>query len=164
MTKRSLLLIVGLAIGLSPGLSAQRPVVGPSLEAGTVLRIRLASGLVEGARLLQPYGPDSTHLRYCRYPAPPCRMGGVRYVARAATDVISMERLAGSGALPGAVIGAGLGLAFGSGLRGLGDGSLGRDVAILGSSALVFSVLGGMVGSTLENWVPLRWGAPPNRR
>jgi hypothetical protein len=43
----------------------------PALDSGTVVRLHWKDG-TEKARLLSPLGPDSSLLRYCRYPSPVC--------------------------------------------------------------------------------------------
>ncbi|HSJ75103.1 MAG TPA: hypothetical protein VK899_02795 [Gemmatimonadales bacterium] len=143
------------------GLRAQTSAPPFQLDSGTVVRLQLHSGAREKGKLLSPYAQDSSRVRYCHYPAPPCRVGDERYRDKAASDVSNLEVRRGTAWLPGLVIGGLVGAAFGAfvvgfeesvGDRPVTDGEKFRAIA---GGTLIFGGLGALVGSAFE-----RWGRP----
>ena len=135
---------------------------GPfKLDSGTVVRLQLHSGIREKGKLLSPYAPESTLIRYCHYPAPSCRAGDERYREQPSSDVSSVEVRRGSAWLPGLVIGGVVGAVFGSLVVGFSESvgdvplSTGEKASAVAGGTLVFGGLGALVGSAFE-----RWGRP----
>ena len=143
------------------GLAAQAPVRPFQLDSGTVVRLQLRSGVREKGKLLSPYGPDSSRLRYCHYPAPPCRVGDERYRDQPTSDVSKVEVRRGSAWLPGLAIGGVVGVAFGALVVAFAESvgespvSTGEKARAIAGGTLVFGGLGALVGSAFE-----RWGRP----
>jgi hypothetical protein len=142
------------------GLQAQtvRPF---TLDSGTVVRLQLHSGVREKGKLLSRYAADSSRVRYCHYPAPPCRVGDERYRDQSASDVSSVEVRRGTAWLPGLAIGGVVGVAFGALVVAFAEDvgespvSTGEKVRALGGGTIVFGGLGALIGTAFE-----RWGSP----
>jgi hypothetical protein len=154
-----LLCTVGAANALP--LRAQDSVVSRTLDSSTVVRLYLRSGGTEKGKLLAPFGPDSTTFRYCRYPAPPCTIGGERYIERSAWDVTHLDLRSGTRLGWGAGIGASLGFVAGFQLiefiewgeeRQLGTG---ESVRVVFLSTAVLGGLGALIGAGLDAWKPV---------
>lgn len=146
---------------ISTGLLAQAPARPFKLDSGTVVRLQLHSGVREKGKLLSPYASDSSRIRYCHYPAPPCRVGDERYRDQPISDVSNVEVHRGSAWLPGLVIGGVVGAVFGSLVIGFSESvgdvplSTGEKARAIAGGTLVFGGLGALVGSAFE-----RWGRP----
>jgi hypothetical protein len=128
------------------------------LDSGTVVRLHWKDG-TEKARLLAPFGSDSSLVRYCRYPSPVCGTSTINPPkARPVGDLSLVEIRRGSRVGRGALVGAGVG-AVGGLLIILGQG-LSDQPAMSGSdqfltvalTAAVWGGLGALVGSFLDNW------------
>jgi hypothetical protein len=143
-------------------LQGQGPRLPRTLETGTVVRFHLGGGKQEGGRLLAPFAPDSTTFRYCRYPAPPCEIGGLRYVERPLTDVRGIDLHRGTRAPLGGYIGGGFGFFFGLELRSFSESmaehdlSTGEDIGIVAGSTLFFGLIGVMIGAMFTKWAPIQ--------
>jgi hypothetical protein len=143
------------------GLVAQQPEPAIRVDSGTVVRLRLRSDSVVKGKLLSPYAGDSTRIRYCHFPAPPCRVGEQGYRERLKSDISSLEVHRGTGWLPGLVVGGAVGVGFGiffiDLVESLGEVPLstGEKITAMGGSVLVFGGLGTLIGSLFE-----RWGTP----
>ena len=143
------------------GLWAQTSAPPFKLDSGTVVRLRLHSGVREKGKLLFPYAQDSSRVRYCHYPAPPCRVGDERYRDQPTSDVSNVEVRRGSAWLPGLAIGGVVGAAFGALVIGFSESvgdvplSTGEKASAIAGGTLVFGGLGALVGSAFE-----RWGRP----
>lgn len=154
-----------LAIALSlcgahraPAQQPQQPLVRRTLDSATVIRLHLPTSQREVGKLLAPFGTDSTMLRYCRYPAPPCRMGGLRYVERPAANVLTLEIHLGTArnryALIGGLVGAGLGIplrAFAEAMEER-DLPLSEEIGIVAGTAAVFALIGALIGVNIHYW------------
>ena len=140
------------------GLAAQAPARPFTLDSGTVVRLQLHSGVREKGKLLSAYAPDSSRLRYCHYPAPPCRVGDARYRDQPTSDVSNVEVRRGNAWLPGLVIGGVVGAVFGSLVVGFSESvgdvplSTGEKARAIAGGTLVFGGLGALVGSAFERW------------
>jgi hypothetical protein len=140
------------------GLRAQTPAPPFRLDSGTVVRLQLHSGAWEKGKLLSPYAQDSSRVRYCHYPAPPCRVGDERFRDKPASDFSIVEVRRGTAWLPGLVIGGLVGAAFGGFVvafaEGVGDSpaSTGEKVSAVAGGAVVFGGLGALIGSAFEKW------------
>ena len=142
----------------STGLPAQSPARPFQLDSVTVVRLELHSGAREKGKLLSPYAPDSSRIRYCHYPAPPCRAGDERYRDPSTSDFSSLEVRRGTAWLPGLVIGGVVGVVFGLGVAGLAESlsetpnTTAQEIsAVVGSTAFLGG-LGALVGSAIEKW------------
>jgi hypothetical protein len=142
------------------------------IDAGTGFnRIELDSGTVvqfhwrdkaEKARLLAPLGPASSEVRYCRYPAPSCGTSDLNPPkARSLTDLTRLDVRKGSQVGRGALLGAAGGLAGGL-LIILGYGLSDRpaplpvhQALIVGSTTVVWTGLGALIGAALDKWQPV---------
>jgi hypothetical protein len=156
---RTLALVFGL---LAPsGLLAQHASRLPPLDSGVTVRLYLRSGRRVAGKLLVQFAPDSTRFRFCRYPAPPCVIGGHRYVEQPAGQVWRLEIRRGSHAVPGVIVGSALGLGVGALGIGFAEGvsdwpiSTGQKVTTLSCSVLCCAALGLLVGAGLDSWRPL---------
>jgi hypothetical protein len=140
------------------GLPAQAPARPFKLDSGTVVRLQLHSGVREKGKLLSPYAPDSSRLRYCHYPAAPCRVGDERYRDQPTSDVSKVEVRRGSAWLPGLVLGGVVGAGFGSLAVGFSESvgdvplSTGEKARAIAGGTLVFGGLGALIGSAFERW------------
>ncbi len=155
-----------LAFLATTGLSAQetRPSSehhSTGLDSGTVVRLHWRDG-TEKARLLAPLEPGSSVVRYCRYPASVCGVSTinppqVRSVADLGRLEIRRGSRTGSGALVGAGVGAagGLLILLGQALSDRPALSGSEQVLIVAFTAAVWSGLGALVGSSLDNWEPV---------
>ena len=129
-----------------------------TLDSGTVVRLQLHSGLREKGKLFSPYAADSSRVRYCHYPAPPCRVGDERYREKSASEVSSVEVRRGTAWLPGLVIGGFVGLAFGALVvefaEDVGESpvSTGEKVRAIGGGTILFGGLGALIGTAFEQW------------
>ncbi|MFL5531965.1 MAG: hypothetical protein ACJ8BC_08320 [Gemmatimonadales bacterium] len=139
-------------------LSAQTPARPVMLDSGTVVRLQLHSGVREKGKLLSPYTQDSSRVRYCHYPAPPCRVGDERYRDQPADDVSGLEVRRGTAWLPGLLIGGAVGVVFGLAAAGFAESlsevpnTSGQEItAVVGSTAF-FGGLGALIGSAFEKW------------
>src|SRR6185312_3538936 len=81
------------------GVPAQAQTRPFQVDSGTVVRLQLRSGVREKGRLLSPYAPDSSRVRYCHYPAPSCSLGDERYREQPASDLSAVEVRRGSARL-----------------------------------------------------------------
>ena len=132
-----------------------------ALDSGTVVRFRAPADSLIKAKLLSPYAKDSSRIRYCRYPAPPCQVRGPGYGDRLASEISRLEVRRGTGWLPGLIVGGAVGVGVGIFLINfsedlgevpLSDGEKARGMV---GSAMVFGGLGALIGSLFE-----RWGKP----
>ena len=143
------------------GLPAQAPARPFKLDSGTVVRLQLHSGVREKGKLLSPYASDSSRIRYCHYPAPPCRVGDERYRDQPTSDLSNLEVRRGTAWLSGLAIGGVVGVAFGALVVAFAEGvgespvSTGEKARAIAGGTLVFGGLGALVGSAFE-----RWGRP----
>ena len=143
------------------GLPAQAPARPFKLDSGTVVRLQLHSGIREKGKLLSPYAPESSRIRYCHYPAPPCRVGDERYRDQPTSDLSNLEVRRGTAWLSGLAIGGVVGVAFGALVVAFAEGvgespvSTGEKARAIAGGTLVFGGLGALVGSAFE-----RWGRP----
>jgi hypothetical protein len=143
-------------------LAAQQVSRLPPVDSGITVRLHLQSGRRITGKLLVPFAPDSTRFRFCRYPAPPCTMGGDRYAEQAAADVFRLEIRRGNKAVPGVVLGSTFGLALGMAGNGFAEGvsdsriSVGQKATTLGLSILFCAGLGLLIGGGLDSWGPAR--------
>jgi hypothetical protein len=93
---------------------AQRPAVSVPLDSGRLVRLRLDDGTAVRGRLLRPFAADSTEIRFCRYPAPPCtRPDAPGAAVLAAARIAAVEVQRGTGLWRGVAIGAGIGALLG---------------------------------------------------
>ena len=150
-----------LLAGATAPLTAQRPLLSQPLDSGVVVRLRLGAGTREAGRLITPFAPHSTALRYCPWPARPCAVGDDRYIVRPASTVLALEVRRGSYARVGAAIGAGLGVGVGLFVVGGGisteTGSTARLrglplVASAAASLVAVGAFGAMIGSAFSRW------------
>jgi len=150
--------VIQLLLLTAIGLRAQTPAPPFQLDSGTVVRLQLHSGVRERGKLLSPYTQDSSRVRYCHYPAPPCRVGDERYRDKPASDFSAVEVRRGTGWLPGLVIGGVVGGAFGAFLvafaESVGDtrASTGEKASAVAGGTVVFGGLGALIGSAFEKW------------
>jgi hypothetical protein len=139
-------------------LSAQTPASPVKLDSGTVVRLQLRSGVQEKGKLLSPYIQDSSRVRYCHYPAPPCRVGDERYRDKPATEVSSLEVRRGTAWLPGLAIGGVVGVAFGFLAADFAESlnespnTTGQEITTVAVSTAFFGGLGALIGSAFEKW------------
>ena len=128
------------------------------LDSGMVVRLHWKDG-TQKARLLAPFRPGSSEVRYCRYPSPVCGASTINPPqARSVADLTRLEVRRGSRTGRGALVGAGVG-AVGGLLIILGHGLSDRP-ALSGSeqflavalTTAVWSGLGALVGASLDNW------------
>jgi hypothetical protein len=131
------------------------------LDSGVVVQVRLGAGAREAGRLVTPFAPDSTALRYCPWPARPCAVGDDRYIVRPASTVLALEVRRGSYARVGAVIGTALGVLVGVFLATGGVSTDTGSTATLRGVPLVLSAtasvagvgaFGAMIGSAFSRW------------
>ncbi len=155
MPRWTMLLLGSLA---AAPLIAQEPPQGLSLDSGTVVRLHWRDH-VERARLLAPLEPNSTEVRYCRYPGPVC--GGSTLNpprTRPASELTRLDLRRGSrtgrGALIGAAAGAvgGLIVLVGHGLSDQPAPSKRVQVLTVLSLAGIGSGFGALVGSASDDW------------
>jgi hypothetical protein len=145
-------------------LAAQAPVRPIRLDSGAVVRLQLHSGPRLKGKLLSPYATDSSRVRYCPYPAPPCRVGDDRYRETSAGDISSWEVHQGTGwrrgLIVGALAGAGAGYLLIEFIESTGDTPIttGEKFRVVVSSTAVLGGLGALIGSAFE-----RWGRRPER-
>jgi hypothetical protein len=129
-----------------------------TLDSGTVVRLHWNDGK-QKARLLAPLGPDSTLVRYCRYPSPVCGVSTSNPPqTRSINDLTRVDARRGSRTGRGALIGAGVG-ASGSLLMLLGHSLSDRpapstEQVVLTSTLIIatWSGLGALVGGSSDNW------------
>ncbi len=139
-------------------LPAQAPARPFQLDSGTVVRLQLRSGVREKGKLLSPYASDSSQIRYCHYPAPPCRVGDERYRNPSASEFSSLEVRRGTAWLPGLVIGGVVGVVFGLGVAGLAESlsetpnTTAQEISAVVGSTAFFGGLGALIGSAIEKW------------
>jgi hypothetical protein len=143
---------------------AQQPLVSSTLSRGTIVRIHLRDGELHRGRLVAPFAPDSTALRYCPYPAAPCTLGDPRRTTVPAFNIIGIDRHAGSNGSRGALVGflAGLGTSL---AVHLADGELPNfsdpiSTGLTVSSSGIGALIGLMIGGGQHRWVPLTPRAP----
>jgi hypothetical protein len=160
MAARTVRLLCAIGAAAAVPLGAQEPVVSRTLDSSAVVRFYLRSGGVEKGKLLTPFGPDSTMFRFCRYPAPPCTIGGDRYVERPEWDVTRLDLRSGTRLWWGTGIGASLGIIAGLTMidfiewgeeRQLGTGE-GIRVVLVSTAILVG--IGALIGAGLDVWRP----------
>jgi hypothetical protein len=156
--RRAAEFVIQLLLLTPSGLLAQTPARSFKLDSGTVVRLQLHSGVREKGKLLSPYTQDSSRVRYCHYPAPPCRVGDERYREKSASEVSSVEVRRGTGWLPGLVIGGVLGVAFGFVAADFAESinetpnTTGQEVRAVAGSTVFFGGLGALIGSAFERW------------
>jgi hypothetical protein len=129
-----------------------------NLDSGTVVRLHWKDG-TEKARLLAPLEPASSVVQYCRYPSPACGTTNVNpSQTRSVGDLTRLDIRQGSRAGPGALVGAGVGalggllIIFGHSLGDLPASSTGEQVLTVALLAGVWSGLGALVGTSLDDW------------
>jgi hypothetical protein len=131
------------------------------LDSGTVVRFHWING-TEKAMLLAPFGPESSLVRYCRYPAPACGTSDLNPSrARSLSDLSRLEVRQGSQVGRGALIGAGVGalggllLILGYSLSDRVAPSTSEQVLTVGLTTAVWSGLGALIGASLDSWEPV---------
>lgn len=159
---RILWLLCALSAAASSPLQAQEPVVTRTLDSSAVVRLYLRDGGVEKGKLVTPFGPDSTVVRYCRYPAPPCRIGGDRYAEHLVSEVTQLDVRSGTRVWWGAAIGASLGILAGfATIEFIEWGeerqlSTGEGIRVVFLSTALLGGLGTLIGAGLDAWRPAR--------
>ena len=150
-------LALTLALVLASRARAQAPLVTRVLDSRTVVRVHFANGGFGVGRLLAPFGPESSSLRYCSVLAPTdCGLDQGTVVIPA--DVSRLEVQTGTRAVRGFVIGtAVVGVVAvplvylgGSFTQGETRGSLVTKGVLL--SAIVGGGIGALVGHTKPTW------------
>jgi len=158
MLRRAAELALLLLVLSSLTLRAQTPAGPVKLDSGTVVRLQLHPGIREKGKLLSPFAQDSRRVRYCHYPAPPCRVGDERYRDKAASDVSNLEVRRGTAWLPGLIIGGVVGVVFGLGAAGFAESmsetpnTTGEEISAVVGGAAFFGGLGALIGSAIEKW------------
>jgi hypothetical protein len=106
--------VAGLCLG-DTACAAAQDVAPAVLDSGKIVRVHLAAGEPAMGRLLIPFTPASTSLRYCAYKSPGCRSSSEFAHEVPRDSIVALDVRSGSnrgkGALIGAAIGGGLGLA-----------------------------------------------------
>ncbi len=152
---------------LFPGyLLAQQGRPLPPIDSGTTVRLQLLAGPRISGILIAPFAPDSALFRYCSYPAPPCHVGGQRYMEQSAGNVVAVEVRTGTKAMPGLAIGGIVGVVVG--VLGVNFAESQREssfstsetVGSIGLSTLIFAGLGLMIGGGMDKWSRSGTGAP----
>jgi len=145
------------------GLKAQGSLVHATIDSGILVRMHPASGTPILGRLVQPLGPSTTTIRFCRYPAPQCTdpTDSVVIQRRLTTSIARLEVQRGDHWATGAGIGGAIGLLFGGFVGALRNGfceessgcgpSTGAFAAI---GAIGFGVIGALIGSGSPKWRP----------
>ena len=137
---------------------SQQPLVPRTLDSGTVVRLHVESGDRTVGKLLVPFGLDSTRLRFCQYPAPPCTPGGTRYGEYLSEQIRRLEIHRGTAAKRYAIIGAIVGLPLGILGRALAESNAEQDlpltqnVAILVTPSAILALVGALVGGNVHSW------------
>jgi hypothetical protein len=128
------------------------------LDSGSVVRFRLPSGRRIAGKLINSVTPDSSRLRFCLYPAPPCVVGGDRYSEQLTTGLARIEVRRGTQAIPGLALGSGLGLGLGFLAVDFGESmgetrySTTKKMRIVAISTLFWAGLGVLIGGGLDRW------------
>jgi hypothetical protein len=144
--------------GLVAQQSPQHRLERVQLDSGTIVRLHWNDGS-EPARLLAPIGPDSSMVRYCRYPSPVCGGSTLNPLrARSVRDLTGLEVRRGSRAGHGALIGAGIGtvggllILLGQSLSDRPAISTGEQILTVVAIAVSWAGLGALVGAASDNW------------
>jgi hypothetical protein len=133
-----------------------------TLDSGAVVRLRVRGGEVQRARLLAPYAPDSSAIRFCHYPAPTCGPETLNPPQeRPAASLAGVEVRRGNatrhGMVVGALVGAGLGaLMFVLAASVDGDGAPSHPELAVPLVSLNGMAWGALIGAFSDNWEPLR--------
>jgi hypothetical protein len=154
------LFVVTLALATSR-LAAQDSLVRATIDSGTLIRMHPVAGSPVKGRLLQPLGPSSTVVQYCRYPAPPCTppidSADVGRYPMASLTRIEVQR--GSHWAVGAAAGGALGVLIGGLVAvavAIGCGEAGdcpSGAVVMGIPIALFGAMGGFIGSGSPKWV-----------
>jgi hypothetical protein len=144
-------------------LAAQDSLVHATIDSGTLVRMHPASGAPVRGRLVQPLGPSSTVVQFCRYPAPPCTNALDSSVVHS-LPISSLTRLDvqrgshwDSGAAIGGLIGGALGWFIGAFANGMCESSSGcgpPTAAYFAIGAATFGALGAFIGGGSPKWGP----------
>ena len=160
-------LILALAGALAPiGLAAQDSLVHATIDSGTLVRMRPATGAAFQGRLVQPLTPSSPVILFCRLPARACAdPSDTSAIQRVTTaSLIGLEVQRGTRWASGALWGGLIGIAAGklvselvgtlcpgeAGNRDCGPSSAGYTAI----GAVTFGVIGGIIGSGKPKWSP----------
>jgi hypothetical protein len=156
-------LLLTTLLGLTPAaLLAQDSLVRTTIDSGTLIRMHPVAGPTIRGRLLQPLGPSSTVVQFCRYPAPPCTApidsAALGQYPTASLTQIDVQR--GSHWAVGAAAGGVFGLFIGGAVAaaaaiGCGEsGDCPSGAVVFGIPLALFGAMGAMIGSGSPKWGP----------
>ena len=147
---------------LSPaGLAAQGQLVREAVDSGTLIRMHPATGASIRGRLIQPLGPSTTLVQFCRYPMPSCAVAtdssAVQRIPTAA--LVSVDVQQGNHWATGAVIGGSFGALL-VGFAGAFANGMCEDPSGCGPPTVVYALIGaagfGAFGALIASGSP-RW-------
>jgi hypothetical protein len=161
--KHQALVLVLLCAVAPGGLAAQDSLVHATIDSGTLVRMHPTSGEPIRGRLVQPLGPSSVVVQFCRYPAPPCTnpldSTVIRSLPMSSLTRLDVQRGShwDSGAAIGGLVGGALGWLIGAFANGMCESPNGcgpPTAAYFAIGAATFGALGAFIGGGSPKWGP----------